>query len=92
MMNEILHDSKVQGVAAFAAVSAGTVAYKKKEVKQMVAKVPAAAKAAKGFVGQNPAVSLGVAVVVSMGCAGYALYLWWAGDGGEDQGEGPEHI
>lgn len=92
VMNEILHDSKVQGVAVLAAGSAGTVAYKRKEVKQMVEKVPAAAKAAKEFVGQNPALSLGAAVVVGMGCVGYALYSWWTGGRGEeDQGEGPEH-
>ena len=87
MMDDIFHDSRVQGVAVLAAGSvvgsAGTIAYKRKEVKQVVDKVPAAAKAAKEFVGQNPAVSLAAAAVVGVGYVGYALYSWWTGDGEE---------
>jgi len=96
MMDDILHDSRVQGVAVLAAGGvvgkAGTIAYKKKEVKQVVDKVPAAAKAAKEFVGQNPAVSLAAAAVVGVGCAWYALYSWWTGCGeGGDKSEEPDH-
>jgi hypothetical protein len=93
MMEEIVRGPSVQGVAVLGVGSVGTVAYKKrKEVRNMVSKVPAAAKVVKEFAGENP-VSLGAAsaVVVGIGCAGYALYSWWTGSEGEgDQGKEPD--